>query len=112
MPFWKKLPPVQIKVLPVHPVNLSLDQWRSQSALVTKAKELSDNETVKAMVEVLKNEHPGTKGMPFGTAMNDRLVQQARAEGYQQCLNNLRLLSTFKTLVQSIEATFEPPEKE
>lgn len=93
-------------------MTLSLDGWRASNSLVDQSRKQSDSELFKAQIQVLNNESPGKRPMPIGTSATDRLVQQGRIEGYYECLRNMQLLSAYKKLPQTLEATFEPPEQE
>lgn len=113
--FWKQPATTQetsIQVVTVPSIDLTMDQWRSQGVLVGKAKESLDAEPFTTMVQVLRNESPANKGLPLNATAAERVVMQAKIEGYNLCLANLRLLAVAKGKSKPLEATFEPEEKE
>lgn len=91
--------------------DFRLAEWRKTAALVEAAKNLAKNQTYKLQLEVLNVESPGHIVLAFGVSANDRLVQQARTEGYAMCLANLEAFAKPLKLSERLESTFEPPEQ-
>lgn len=91
--------------------DFTLTEWRKTDALVSAARELVRNKTFKLMREVLDNENPCHRVIAFGVSPNDRVVQQARIEGYEMCLNNLGAFAKPLKLTERLESTFEPPQE-
>ncbi len=88
--------------------NLTIAQWQKQESLVTDMRALERNQTFKMAMDVLRNSHPKSIVLQLGTSPNDRVVHQARIEGYEYCLNNLAALSQVPKQTKAIEATFQP----
>lgn len=111
---WKRNPAPQttpkVEVLTVNPLTIRLAEWRSNADLVTQSRNLANQELFKAQLEVLKNENPALAPLWRGAQATDRIAQQARIEGYVECLRNLQLFCSYRKLPQPLEATFEPPE--
>lgn len=74
--------------------------------------ELAQHPIYRAQRDILESQHPRRVLLPLGTTETDRLVHQARIEGYQWALMNMDLLSQPLKPKRDIEATFEPPEQE
>lgn len=110
---WKRIFPPRVetvlKVQLVSSSTLTLEQWRKDLALVTAAKRLEQDGTYQLALAVLQNSHPRhIVFAPMGVNPNDRIVHQAKIEGYELCLNNLAALSTPFKISKPLEATFQP----
>jgi hypothetical protein len=100
-----------LRVQLVQSHKLRLDQWRKDESLVTQMKSLEHNQTFIMAIQCLQNEHPRHIVMsPMGVNPNDRIVHQAKIEGYEICLNALSSLSTPYKTVSPVESTFAKPE--
>lgn len=104
-------PEQPLKPIPVSIAEMRLEDWRKQEGLVTEAMKLWRNPTFVLGICVLQTEHPRNTVLALGINPNDRIVQQARIEGYQMCLNNLEALAKPVKAKLQLEATFEPPEQ-
>ncbi len=92
--------------------KLTLDQWRQQEQMVLESRKLAQNLTYKAQMDVLRNSHPcHTLFTPIGVSPTDRVVQQAKIEGYELCLNNLESMSKQLKSPKPLEATFSDPDE-
>lgn len=98
-------------LIPRQVSDFRLAEWRKTPALVEAARNLAKNQTYKLQLEVLQNENPCHTVMAFGVSPNDRVVQQARIEGYEMCLNNLGAFAKPLKLTERLESTFEAPEE-
>lgn len=90
--------------------DFTLSDWRKNAALVSSAMSLSTNKTFKLQVEILRNESPSHIVLQLGVSPNDRIVMQARIEGYELALNNLEAFSKPLKLADRLQSTFEAPE--
>ena len=112
MRFWKSEPkPRQVQIVRRDSLKLRLAEWRADLRLVSGARQLMESEDFRCMIDVLRNENPANYVMPLGTSAQDRASNQCRAEGYTMALSNLEALSRPNSLVESVEATFEPEER-
>jgi hypothetical protein len=93
--------------------TLTLAEWQSSELLAAEGKRLLEDKSFRLAFDMLRNESPVNYGLPdLGVAATDRIVHQAKTEGYQLCLNNLEALGTLKVTDQPLQATFAPPENE
>lgn len=86
--------------------DLRLDEFRSDKNLVNLAATVLANSNMQVMLQVLRNEHPGFDVLPHGSNPNDRIIQQARSEGYEICLSNLEALGKEQLLPERLQSTF------
>ena len=86
-----------------------LADWRKSDNLVIAAKALARDKTWKLQMDVLQTENPCHTVLALGLNPNDRIVQQARTEGYELCLNNLAAFSKPLKFPERLESTFEKP---
>lgn len=109
-----EIPNDEPPIKPVHrdAVEMRLQEWCKTESLVEASRVLANNQTYKLQLDVLRSEHPCHSVMQFGVSPNDRLVMQARIEGYEMCLNNLDAFKTSLKLPERLEASFEPPQQE
>lgn len=101
----------QISVKQVEATELTLTQWRKDSALITEAKKLWANPAFRLMLQVMRNESPvnyGIAGQPDATARISRLGE---ITGYHGALNNLEAFVIPIEDTELLEATFEPEQK-
>jgi len=75
---------------------------------LASAAEVWRNDTFLRMMDVLRFEHPNKNGLALGTQVFDRAVLQARGEGYQTALNNLKAMSEKPVKNRDIPETFSP----
>lgn len=115
MNFLKNLfrkPAVPIKVNVVSSHTLRLTQWRQTEQLVLESVALARNQTYAMQLQVLRNEHPVHMIFPAtGITPTDRIVQNAKCEGYELALNNLDAMTKPLKAAKPLEATFEAPQE-
>lgn len=99
-------PKPQVKVEVVQSLNLTLAKWLKEENLIASAANLLKHPDLRAMLDVLRNEHPAIKGIALGTPIDQRAVFQARGEGYQLCLNNLLAMGEKPKKKTEIEETW------
>lgn len=105
-------PPEKIKVVTVSSHTLRLAQWRQADQLVVEAVALARNPTYVMQLQVLKNEHLVHTAFPaIGVSPTDRIVHQAKCEGYELALNNLEAMTKPMKATRPLEATFAAPEE-
>ena len=93
--------------------RLTLEDWRKQDQLVLESKALARNLTYRAQIDVLRNSHPvHTVFSPLGVSPTDRVVHQAKCEGFELALNSLDAMTKSLKRHAQLEATFEPPEEQ
>jgi hypothetical protein len=85
-------PPPQIKIELVHSINLTLSKWLKEESLIASAANILKHPDMRAMLDVLENEHPGRKGLAISVTADQRAAWQSKTEGYQLCLNNLMVM--------------------
>lgn len=90
--------------------TIKLATWRAKESLTEASRLLAMNKTYQLQIVVLNNEHPCHTVLGLGTSPNDRLVLQARIEGYNLCLSHLEAMSKPLKLVDRLEETFAPEE--
>lgn len=104
---------LRIRIVTRSSRQLTLAEWQASEFLVSDAKRLLADPTMRVALDVLRNESPVNYGLPeLGVQPTDRIVHQAKTEGYQLCLNNLEALGILKVESRPVEATFEAPEDE
>ena len=98
----------KLRIIEVPTTKLSLAQWRADPALVSSMSSLLNQQTMRWALAVLRNEHPSHWMLADGSAINERAIAQARAEGYELCLNTLESLGKLKESIKHIESVFLP----
>lgn len=94
------------------PWKLTLDEWRRQDQMVLESRALSRNLTYRAQMDVMRNVHPVHLVFPAtGVSPTDRIVHQAKCEGYELALNNLEAMTKSLKASRPLEATFAAPEE-
>lgn len=92
--------------------RLTLEEWRKQEAMVSESIALAKNLTYRAQIDVLRNSHPcHTLFTPIGVSPTDRIVMQAKIEGYELALNNLEAMTRYLKSPKPLEATFSDPDQ-
>jgi len=99
-----------IRVQTVQSTKLTLEQWRKDESLLTAMATLERQPTFILAIQCLRNSHPcHSVFTPMGVNPTDRIVHQAKIEGFELALNGLSSLSVpFKTPVK-VESTFANP---
>lgn len=111
--FWEHKPTTEkhVEVILRDPLKLRLNEFRTNKNMVASAQKILLSSEFRLMMDCAYNEHPAFVVMPEGTAPNDRVVAQARAEGYTMALANLEAMAVFKKPVEFTEPTFEPEDQ-
>jgi hypothetical protein len=104
--------PKQIQILRIESQKITMAQWRSQQASVGASMELANHPIYRAQRDILESQHPRHVMLKMGSSETDRLVHQARTEGYELALWNMDSLAIPLKEKKEIEATFEPPEQQ
>ena len=107
--FWQRRK-TEIRVIARDPIRLRLSEFRTNRALVGEAQKILMLGSLKLMLDVLRNEHPCMMVLQTGSSPNDRVVLQARGEGYTMALANLEAMAQFQEATPVLEATFESEE--
>ncbi len=107
---WNPFRPKQkLEIIRRSQSNLRLSEWRTDKALVSSAMRLLRDPDFQLMMDVLRNEHPGSL-VHLDVDPPNRVVLQARAEGYTMALANVVALGRFEKMNEPLEATFDPEE--
>lgn len=100
--------PLRIQI-PPRTAELTLNQWRQNIDLTSRFSALQQQELWRLATHCLQVEHPcHTVFSQLGVNPNDRVVQQAKIEGYELCLNNLRAMGQHAKPKPTLQARFEP----
>lgn len=103
-------PSALVKVETREAFRLTLEDWRKQEQLVLESRTLAKHPTYRAHLDILRNSHPcHTLFAPIGVSPTDRIVHQAKCEGYELALNNLEAMTKPFKHQKPLEATFESP---
>jgi len=86
--------------------HLRADEFRADRELAHLAAMVLANPNMQLMLAVLRNEHPAFEVLPTGVSGNDRMVQQAKSEGYTIALATLESLGVRATLPERLVSTF------
>lgn len=109
-PFRFLKPRRRIEVVKRAQSTLRLHEWRAEKALVSAAMQILRHQDMQMMLDVLRNEHPGTATVIADLALDKRAILQAQAEGYTMALANLEALGRFEQSAEPLEPTFEAEE--
>ncbi len=110
--FWKNRRPVIARLIDRDPLKIRLQEFRGNKSLVGEAQKILSLSSLRLMLDCARNEHPANLVLPIGTSPNDRIVQQARGEGYTLALANLEAMGNYQELKDLGEATYETEETE
>lgn len=105
-------PPQKLEIVRVESQKITLAQWRTQTISVGASMELAQHPIYRAQRDILESQHPRHVMLKLGSTEIDRVVHQARTEGYERCLWNMDLLAIPIEQKPEIHATFEPPVQE
>ena len=100
--------PIRVEVLRRDESKLRLAEWQSDPALCVLASKVLANPDLQLMLSVMRNEHPAHTALRLGVPADDRLVHQARTEGYEMFFANLEALARNTTPPPQPESVFEP----
>lgn len=114
--FKKQPEPTALKpteISQIDPLSLRLHEWRRNQVLLNKALLALRLQTVRAMLQVLKNESPANIALQtLHSRVEDRAALQAKIEGFHLAINMLESMDKPIVDKQPIPATFEQPEGE
>src|SRR5262245_36722891 len=99
-----KAKPVRLEVIRKDESKLRLSEWQSDPALCSLAIRILANPDLQLMLSVMRNEHPHRVALRLGCSPDDRVVMQARAEGYEMFFANLEALARHNTVAEIPEA--------
>lgn len=85
-------PPPTPKIELIPSTNLTLAKWLKEENLIASAANILKHPDMRAMLDVLENEHPGRRGLAITATTEQRAAWQAETQGFQRCLNTLRAL--------------------
>ena len=91
--------------VPTH--EMTVEQWRADREYVASAARVLNDPQTRLLLRCVENSSPAYDVLPLGTQTHDRIVQQARAEGYTMALATLRSLGRERQFIERVEATFE-----
>lgn len=100
----------QIEVVRRESTSLRIEEWRTQAELVKMANGVWLNSDFRLMMQVAQNECPGNFALLSG-GLEDRAMHQARTEGYNLALANLKAMRVPVNQVRELESTYEPEEQ-
>ncbi len=109
--FRKVEPELHVRLVDRPVTHLRVDEFRADKELVHLAAIVLANPNTQLMISVLKNEHPGFEVLGAGASPNDRVVAQARSEGYTIALATLESLGVKANLPERLVSTFGSEEQ-
>lgn len=87
--------------------RLTVAEWRADRQWVATAAGVLRDPRVQHMLDAVANSSPGFEVLPLNASAQERVVQQARQEGYTMALANFAALGREQALAEPIEARFE-----
>lgn len=109
-PFSRKPAPAprqEVKILLRDRCEVTTSEWRTDKALVSMAMHVLADPNFRLMIDCLNNSSPAH--WVGEMTMEQRAAMQARTEGYQMALTDLKSLGTLKAIETRMpDATFEP----
>jgi hypothetical protein len=91
--------------------QVTLEEWRTNPAMVKMARKFLDDPQFMMLVDVLRNAHFINYSLPVrGVVMEDRAAMQARGEGYTACINNMFAMGEMLKSSDELKETFESEE--
>lgn len=99
----------RVEIVRRESTSLRLEEWRTQSELIALADKVWKNEDFRLMLQVVQNESPSNFAILSGT-IEDRALQQARSEGYNLVIANLKAMRVPAEKMEHLESTYEPEE--
>lgn len=91
--------------------SITLQQWQKNPDLVAASASLQKLPTFRLMMDCLRNSHPCHNVFAaIGVNPNDRIVHQAKIEGFEMCLNTIEAMAVPFKISKSLQETFEPAE--
>ena len=110
MRFWKKKEKIKLADTGL---NISAQEWRSDSGLVSQAAQILSLQYVKWMVDVLRAECPSRRVYMTSHSLEARALSQAEAQGWNLCIETLLSLGKESGARKTLpDETFEPSNQE
>ena len=112
-PFNKQPPkaePPRIEVVRCESTSLRLEEWRSQPELVAMADTVWRSQDFRLMFQVAQTEGPGNFAVLSG-GVEARALHQARTEGYNLALANLKAMRVLRREKSELESEYAPEEQ-
>src|SRR5690242_5822877 len=103
-----KQPPVKVTHVEREVCRLTVGEWRADKGFVATAAGVLIDPRVKQMLDCLANSAPGQEVLPLSAGAHERIVQQARQEGYVMALANFAALGREQALPEALESVFQP----
>ena len=107
-----KQPPVEVRHIEREVCRLTVGEWRADRGFVATAAGVLNDTRVKHMLDCLNNSSPGQEVLPLGAGPQERIVQQARQEGYVMALANFAALGRESSPPEPVESVFETPDQQ
>lgn len=79
--------------------------------MVIAAMKLGTMSEFQMLMDMARNESPGLQMFMPGATLELRAIQQAKAEGYQMCLQVIADAAKIDRIIEMPEPTFEAPEE-
>lgn len=98
--------PIRLQIVRRDESKLRLADWQNDPRLCAMAAKVLADPNLQLMLSVLKNEHPSKTVLSYGVSPDDRIVLQARTEGYEMFLASLEALAINTTPEPMPEASF------
>ncbi len=100
--------PPEVRVIVRDRCEVTLSEWRSEGTLVSGASRLLSEPHFRLMLDVLNTASPAGWVLN-NSSTEERAAQQARIEGYQMAITNLKSMGIFqKSAVNMPEPEFKP----
>ena len=103
--FGKK--PQRIEVVRKDSTQLRLNEWRAHGEMLKIADTLWKDADFQLVMQVIANESPANFAL-LTAGIEDRALHQARTEGYNLALANLRAMRVPSEKTEVLESTYEP----
>ncbi len=99
----------KVEVVRIESNSLRLNEWRTHSELISAANAVWNNSDFRLMLQVAQNESPANFAVLVGD-VETRALHQARTEGYNLMLANLKAMRIPADKQEELETTYEPEE--
>jgi hypothetical protein len=90
--------------------QIKAEDWRTNEALVSQARELLRQPVMRQMLDVVRNSNPNLGMLPDNAVPELRQHWQSKGEGYCLAIHMLESLSIPIEQPEQLTATFEPEE--
>lgn len=88
--------------------RLTVAEWRADKGFVASAAGVLIDPRVKQMLDCVANSSPSQEVLPLSAGAHERIVQQARQEGYVMALANFAALGREAAPAEPVQSLFEP----